>query len=565
MRNFKKLIIFMVFLAVLSPVEISNWGFEPQASSAATKTKRAKKTNKSKSARKTKAGKSGSSTHVKVGSAELNRAMQLGKEGRYAEASVLLFKLSRSPRLASQRNQIKYLLGLMLFDMKLYQLAAFHFVDVVKEGNSLNIKKALEKLSLAADKLGDETLLNYAMSKVDLRDFPREHVDKLRYRIAEFQFQNEQYDKAAENFSKVKMESPLYSKAKYMEGLTWATLKRNDEAIKAFSDLVQYRADAKVTDPTRVAALMGLARAYYQKKDWENSILTYRKVPRDTESWHDVLFEMSWAQMRSAQFRSVLSNFHSLHSPYYEDFYIPESILLRSLVYLYICEYDEMEKTLDLFDRVYRPLRRSIRDYLKSEPSSEDHFKNMDEVVKHYDKIKSNMKARSKIKIPFMIARKIMKEGNFSKGYSYVYKLLEEKRRMEKMPASWQNSQLGVYSKKILANRLARAKENVGDRVEEHIKDARKELLELFKQKDFARFEMLSGKKEQLRKDAVTKEDLKSKHSNSDEEIDEDSDKESDQQRSYYIQNGYEYYPFQGEYWLDEIGNYYYLGKQRCE
>src|SRR5690606_2793610 len=145
------------------------------------------------------------------------------------------------------------------YDMKLYQLSAFHFVDVVKEGNPQNIKKALEKLSLAADKLSDETLLNYAMSKVDLADFPREQVDKLRFRIAEYQFQNEQYDKAAVNFSKIKMESPLYSKAKYMEGLTYATLKRNDESVKAFATLVRYREDAGVTDPVRVAGLMGLA------------------------------------------------------------------------------------------------------------------------------------------------------------------------------------------------------------------------------------------------------------------------------------------------------------------
>ena len=30
--------------------------------------------------------------------------------------------------------------------------------------------------------------------------------------------------------------------------------------------------------------------------------------------------------------------------------------------------------------------------------------------------------------------------------------------------------------------------------------------------------------------------------------------------RSYYIQNGYEYWPFKGEYWLDELGNYHYCG-----
>ena len=42
------------------------------------------------------------------------------------------------------------------------------------------------------------------------------------------------------------------------------------------------------------------------------------------------------------------------------------------------------------------------------------------------------------------------------------------------------------------------------------------------------------------------------------EQIDEKSD------RDYYIQNGFEYWPFRGEYWLDELGNYHYVGTQAC-
>ncbi|MNT91393.1 hypothetical protein D3C72_2324820 [compost metagenome] len=63
---------------------------------------------------------------------------------------------------------------------------------------------------------------------------------------------------------------------------------------------------------------------------------------------------------------------------------------------------------------------------------------------------------------------------------------------------------------------------------------------------------MINGRKEGLKKKIAGK-DL------GEEQIDDNVD------RKFYIQNGYEYYPFQGEYWLDEIGNYHYLGKQSCE
>ncbi len=62
---------------------------------------------------------------------------------------------------------------------------------------------------------------------------------------------------------------------------------------------------------------------------------------------------------------------------------------------------------------------------------------------------------------------------------------------------------------------------------------------------------MLNGKKDQVKKKMMKSE--------------APAEQAEDQDRSFYIQNGYEYWPFQGEYWLDEIGNYYYLGKSRCE
>ena len=84
-----------------------------------------------------------------------------------------LFRLSQSPRYRSRRTQIKYILGLMLFQMRLNQVAAFQFIGVVKQGKTKYLRKALEKLSLAADYLGDDTLLNYAISRVKVNQTPR--------------------------------------------------------------------------------------------------------------------------------------------------------------------------------------------------------------------------------------------------------------------------------------------------------------------------------------------------------------------------------------------------------
>ena len=87
--------------------------------------------------------------------------------------------------------------------------------------------------------------------------------------------------------------------------------------------------------------------------------------------------------------------------------------------------------------------------------------------------------------------------------------------------------------------------------VKAHLQNMRVELKDLFEQGSFIRYEMINGKKESLKKKITGK----SLPAPIDEKID----------RDFYIENGYEYYPFQGEYWLDEIGNFHYLGQQNCE
>ena len=40
--------------------------------------------------------------------------------------------------------------------MKMYQIAAFQFMSVVSKGNDKYVRQGLAKLSLTADKLGDD-------------------------------------------------------------------------------------------------------------------------------------------------------------------------------------------------------------------------------------------------------------------------------------------------------------------------------------------------------------------------------------------------------------------------
>lgn len=477
---------------------------------------------------------------------QMNQALALARGGQYEQASNALFQLARRPELQAERPQLKYVLGLMLMEMKLNQVAAFQFVDVIRMGNSKYVKQAIEKLSIVADNLGDDTLLNYAVSKVDLNDFPAQNKDMLYYRIGEIKMKAREFAKASELFSKVSTTSRYYNQALFNRGLAELEGNQVDMALQTFQTLLASRDGAPVTDTNRVAAQIAIARALYQKQDWDGAIEAYAQVPRDHFLWHDALFESSWAMLRAARFRSVLSNFQSLHSSYYEDFYIPESLLLRSIVYLYICKYDEMEKVLGLFESTYGPVRAKIGEFIRTSSSGMEYYSEIEkgQQIKKFDK-------NVVLRLPYNVVKHIGEEGNVKRSLYYIRRLNDEKGRIDANPG-FRNTPVGQYSLKVIANRQQNAKLAVGDMVKAHLLNMRVELRDLYEQAGFIRYEMINGKKESLKMKLAGK-DLQT------EQIDDKID------RTFYVQNGYEYYPFQGEYWLDEIGNYHYLGKQSCE
>jgi tetratricopeptide (TPR) repeat protein len=489
---------------------------------------------------------------VPVTDRELQTALNLAKTGDYLGASSRLFVMTRNPKFADQRIRIKYILGLMLFEMKMYQVSAFQFVDVVRSGDKRYTKQALQKLSFAADILNDDTLINYAIGKVAVEEFPRENQDMLRYRIGEYFQRKESWDQAVGSFSKVPANSPYFAKSKYLEGL--AHVKRNDlnAALQAFQTLLESRQGMPVTDVNRVSAIMGMARVLYQSKKWDQAVDFYRQVPRDTDMWHDSLFEISWAHMRGAQFRSVLSSLHSLHSPYYEDFYLPESILLRGIVYLYICQYDEMEKSLALFERIYQPIQNRLDDFTRTTTDPVVYFNELERVIRNFNLLKANTEARRGYRIPFLVARDIGREGDFRRVYAYINKLREELQIVNSQPPQWRKAVVGTYSTNLLKGRLETSIKLAGNMVRAHMVNMRLELADMFEQYNFGRYEMLNGKKEALKKKIQGKGVVSA-------QVDDA------QNRDFYIQNGYEYWPFRGEYWLDEIGDYHYLGTQGCE
>lgn len=486
----------------------------------------------------------------------LRTARSLTRSGQFERASQLYFRMSRSPNFRDISIESKYILGLTLFELGLHQTSGFAFFDVINSRRTASEEKyvrlALEKLSFVTDYTESDVLLKYAVSKVRPSSFPQGQRDLFFYRLGDLKLKAQSYNEAQDYLGRVPRTSPYFPNARYKQGLALAHMKRTRESFRAFSDLKQEYQAAPVTTPNRVDAVMAQARVLYQAGDFDGAVELYRQIPRDTPQWHDSLFERSWAMLRIGQFRSALSNFQTLHSSYYQDSYIPESLLLRSIVYLYICKYDEMGKVLDLYDRIYKPIQQQVVETLRTESNPEFYYSEIRKVF-DYLQVKEGLdKVKRQVRIPYQVLRHIAGDGDISTSLRYLQRLEEEHARARSLSAEWQNSAVGRYSLGIVQRRIANTKNSIGRYVMRNMNRVRSDLRSLSEQGDFLKLEQLGAEKESVRKEIAGK-------GLPEQQVDAGTG------RNYYIQNGYEYWPFQGEYWLDELGNYHYVGVQNCD
>ncbi len=492
------------------------------------------------------------SSSVSFGSQKLNRARGLNDIKNYINASKILYSLSRNSRYRKEQAAIAYEMARSFEGLGLKQSAVFQLIRAVRygQGQNLVLSKSLEKLSKLAFQVGDSIGLNYALSKVNLKNFPKEQKPILYFRFGEAYLGVNRFKKAIKAFLKVPKGHYLYSKSRYLIGLAYSEDGQLKESYSAFTQAANSRAEAGIADDERVAALMGRARVFYHLQRWDDSLQAYRLIPRDSKYFHDMMFESTWAMLRAGKFRSALSNFQSLHSEYYESYFYPEATLLRAIVYLYICKIDEVNKVINYYETTYSKMYVELSNYLKKNITPKADIREFMVLLK--DLSSGGEINKASYKIPYVVLRHLNRNSKVKSKSEYYYNIQDEIARVD-LIQGWSRFKIKAAVKNSLLIRKRSSLKRLGRVLRKEIIKIKDELVGFEDQKELIKFELISSEKEQARKRLERRDGFfKDK-------------KDLKVSRFSFTKDGYEYWPFQGEYWLDEIGNYHYLGASRCE
>ena len=475
------------------------------------------------------------------------------RSGQTVQATKSFYALSRNKKARKYRLVARYYLARAFFQLELYDVASLYAYQVVKYKNRYR-NAALKVLLRSFEKTYNDTVVNRlarAMRDGSFKLSKRQSSD-IYFFLGHRLLYSRKLDEAEKFLRRVYQGSSYFYHALYDRALYYVEKGNLSRAKTLFAQFLSLKQDSEVTDTMRVTALMSMGRIHYQTKEWKKALSYYSQVPRDSPFWHDSLFESTWVLFRGHRLRSTLSNLHSLQSDYYEHFYLPESFLLRSLVYLYICRYEEMEKVIQAYDKTYNTLLARARQVVSSSILPSAFYNDILIVrdIKREGEDKSD-KLRN-LRIPYVLMKHLLNESEIQGALKHLDAISEQKERWGRLPSSWKRSSVGRSSWNMLQRSLNKGGKRLAFWIRGHLNRRIRELESLDVQMNLVRYEMINQKKAKYKQSLVIS--------------NEESDKQIDSGVSYgaFLQNGYDYWPFQGEYWLDEVGNYYYLGRGQC-
>ncbi|HEY2028593.1 MAG TPA: hypothetical protein VGH20_05235 [Myxococcales bacterium] len=152
-----------------------------------------------------------------------------------------------------------------------------------------------------------------------------------------------------------------------------AALAENDDAAATREFVAVATAPLKKGDPAaeerREKAYLQLARLAYAMGNDAQATELYGRVSRNAPEWLDALFEASWSRFRTTEDELALGNLLTLQAPFFVNRFFPEASVLKALILYENCRYPDARKTLVEFEHRYSALHDGLSATLGSMPN----------------------------------------------------------------------------------------------------------------------------------------------------------------------------------------------------
>jgi hypothetical protein len=498
------------------------------------------------------------------------QAKRLYDSEKWWDAAKALYRVSIGETGDDEGNKqiAQFNLAKSLYKLKFYQGAYSIFSEIADKPNHLKYNETLLWLAKLATDLPEPADIIERVGK-----YNEEHVSKfnnheqqeifwqLNYLLGRYRYRNGQYPEALALLEKVDRRSKYYVQAQFFGGVTNVQMRQSKPAVEAFQRILGAieEGDVEVEDEARMRdlAYLSMARTFYSasvKVDENTNAPTvdqtrlsaavkyWNKVDVASEYWLDALFEESWAYFMAGDYSHALGNIHTINAPYFPHAYYPEADVLKAVIYFANCQYDDALTIVAKFRGRYEPIRDELGKIL-------DKFKGQNEEESFYKFLKDvrDDKAQLDPKVA-PIVKTSLSDRQLLRNLEYVRLLDEEEARFKKAPNSFKDAK-------------------VADLVKDSVHDARELAVRNAGNLARGRYQRnLADLNEQLRNGQKILIDITAAKRNEIDQAIASQQVTADESKANIVRPDEEHviWPFQGEYWRDELGFYRQTITSKC-
>jgi tetratricopeptide (TPR) repeat protein len=512
----------------------------------------------------------------------LDVAISLFKNEEYEKAAMSSFEMLQDAKLAGLHLEARYVLAKALYRMGLYHSSLGEFSKILAVGPETKFfRTSLEWLFFISRKTKNETVILDELARYANQEFPERFRSEFHYLLARYHFvrgkaldQVGRTEDADKSFNEVKRLTLLipktdvfYPRAKYLEGLSFfrfgnratsAAARRTDintvGAIEAMKEIIRVTRSgagldaeqATANQKLRELAFMQLGRTHYGMQQNRYALFYFNKVERGTSQWLESMFESSWANYRVGQYEQALGNLITLSSPFFREEYFPEAMILKAVIYYENCRYRESSLILQDFERTYLPVHDQLELITKKQMEASEYYGVLSEVQK---KNKEGLEKGETDAILERILRLALTDQDLKKTNESILELETEMDTFGEKGDTFRYSELSKQLLEGLKVQRTHLIEKAGIMAKGKLESELGSLKQLLANGLRIKFETVTKEKEFLEeqlkaggKTAVVKK----------------------YRFSVAVADDQLYWPYEGEYWRDELGTYQYTLTKGC-
>jgi len=508
----------------------------------------------------------------------LAEANKVFASGDHELAALAYDAILRDPSLAEAHDEARYQLAKSLAMLGLDHAALARLDEILSKGpqGTRYFHNALEWLFHVGKKTVNESVIVSQVARYASGAFPPSAQDKFSYLLARYSYERGRaldevgqtaearraYAEARRLAAQVRQEAggraaprkgdeadleegDVFAKARFLDGLVQYAQGEGQSAVESFKDVVRLTNPrrARAADPRlRELAFLQLARIHYEHKQNRYAIFYYDKMPWGGESWLEGLWESSYAHYRIGDYEKALGNLLTLQSPYFRDEWFPESWILKAIIYYENCRYPEARAILDEFHSTYEGVYGELGK-LTAQNAQPAVF---------FDLIEDAEKGRGVAGRPLM--RRIMKLAFTDRNVKRLNdSILEVENELDvglaRRREAFRSSALARDLKARLEGERRRLMDEAGARARAKLEYERDALRELLQQALRIKIEVARKEREALESSLTRGGQV---------------DVVRDYRYSVAVSDEHLYWPYDGEFWRDELGTYTYTLTKGC-